>query len=362
LKRLDVFHRVGGKNKALVIAFEDIPVEDGVLSLKFGRDLPKPIIAAIECIRVGSHLAHAVIGGPYKAVDLNGDNFQNVAVDASGSHTHSEGNVNKLVSWKWKIGEDVIGDGEKTQLNLPVGNTTVTVTVFDNIGSTSTDEATITVEAKGFPAVFSLSPKSGTDQGGTTVTIKGQDIGVATQAVRFGPVLLTSGQFNVIDSATITFITPKSDVAVPVKVSVITARGESNDNTFNFIGANAINFQGNLLTKLANDPTSVVFGPDGRLYVGTQGGVLWRLTLNDDYSAVVDSFSATIDAGRCILGIAVNPMEVPELGDNVAIYISTSKINHGGKLSSSGTTGRGVELPHLQADAKPATHKLFFDR
>jgi IPT/TIG domain len=184
--------------------------------------------------------------------------------------------------------------------------------------------------------LFSLSPATGNTIGGTTVTITGQDIGNVT-SVRFGPFVLTSG-ITVINSGTIQVQSPGPAIGIAVKVSVNTTRGESNAVTFTYVGSTPIQFDDKVLVGLINSPTAVAFGPDGKLYVGSQSGNLTRLTLNDAYDQVVDMQMVNITGGsmRCILGIAFNPLETQEMGSNISVYISTSLINHDGPQNSAG--------------------------
>jgi IPT/TIG domain len=201
--------------------------------------------------------------------------------------------------------------------------------------------ARIKVQAVGFPVLVSLSPQTGSASGGTKVTITGQQLGDAS-AVRFGPILLSPGNFTVVNSTTIELITPGPEIGVPVKVSVITSRGESNALKFTYVRFMPIAFSGTLLESISF-PTAVVFGPDGKLYVGSQSGALFRLTLNEAYDQVLNVFPATFNAtpNRCILGIAFNPLETPETGANTSVYISTSRINHAGTQSSAGDSING---------------------
>jgi Malectin domain/IPT/TIG domain len=339
INNLDIVKVTGNKFIALTKAILDIPVTDGFLTIDFqGFGGQNPKINAIEVIRIGDHAAHAVIGGPYFGVDVDGDGFQNVSVNTIESHTHgiTNGVPNVLISYVWKKGVDIIGTGVKTNLYLPVGDNEVTLTVVDNTGSISYDEAVIRVEPVGYPVLFSLSPATGNTIGGTTVTITGQDIGNVT-SVRFGPFVLTSG-ITVINSGTIQVQSPGPAIGIAVKVSVNTTRGESNAVTFTYVGSTPIQFDDKVLVGLINSPTAVAFGPDGKLYVGSQSGNLTRLTLNDAYDQVVDMQMVNITGGsmRCILGIAFNPLETQEMGSNISVYISTSLINHDGPQNSAG--------------------------
>ena len=67
-------------------------------------------------------------------------------------------------------------------------------------------------------------------------------------------------------------------------------------------------------------PTSMVFGPDGRLYVLTLRGDILVLTY-DDTHAVVDEQTITTLGQRLALGIAIDPAST---ADNVALWISHS--------------------------------------
>jgi IPT/TIG domain len=293
-------------------------------------------VSAIEVIRAGDHYSHAVVGGPYAAVDVDGDGFQSVLVDGSQSHTH--GQQYSISSYIWKKGLEVIGTGVSPNLLLPTGDNVVTLTVTDTSGSISHSTTTIPVKQKGFPELFSLSPLTGVVAGGTTVTLVGQDIGTAT-TVRFGKILLSGSAITSINSDSISFQTPGQAVGVPVKVSVITTVGESNQLTFTYVASKPISFSGQQLMTI-NKPTALSFGPDGKLYVATQEGKLLRVTLNDAYDGVVNIVTSTVTTD-CILGIAFNPLETPEMGDSISVYISVTKIYQGEINSSSGDAING---------------------
>jgi IPT/TIG domain/Malectin domain len=326
---LDIY-QVVGRFRALTKIIYDIPVADGFLTIAFqGIGVgANPKVNAIEVIRIADHTAHAVIDGPFLGVDVDDNGYQNVSVSAKRSHPHgtTNGKPNYLTSFIWKKGDDIIGYGVQTNLNLPVGESNVTLLVVDNTGSTSYDKTVIRVEPVGYPVLYSLSPATGSIDGATTVTITGQDIGNVT-SVRFGRFVLTSG-ITVINSGTIQVQSPGPAIGVAVEVSVVTNRGESNSSMFTYVGSTPIAFGETLLSGMISGPTSVSFGPDGKLYVGSVFGILARLTLNDAYDQVNGMKMVNIagDSKRAILGIAFDPLETPEMGSDINVYISTSLI------------------------------------
>jgi ribosomal protein L35AE/L33A len=268
-------------------------------------------------------------------VDIDGDGFGLVQVDASQSHTHGPTSV--LTAYTWRVGNDVVGSGKTTTLNLPVGEHELTLTIVDSSESIASDKTTVSVKLKGFPELFALSPTSGGVAGGTVVTLTGQDVGTAT-AVKFGRVSIPASGITVINSGTISVLSPAPGIGVPVKVSVVTPIGESNTLTFTFVSSTPIDFT---ISKIMNfvKPTALAFGPDGKLYVATQEGKLSRITLNDAYDTVVDSVTATIDPTRVILGVTFDPTE--PAGPNLSVYITSSLIYHGERKSTSGNAISG---------------------
>jgi ribosomal protein L35AE/L33A len=337
LTNVDIVRDIGQAFKPLKLSVT-VPCMDNFLTLQFKLATPAanlPKISGIEVRRKGEHFAHAVIGGPYKAVDIDGDGFGLVQVDASQSHTHGPTSV--LTAYTWRVGNDVVGSGKTTTLNLPVGEHELTLTIVDSSESIASDKTTVSVKLKGFPELFALSPTSGGVAGGTVVTLTGQDVGTAT-AVKFGRVSIPASGITVINSGTISVLSPAPGIGVPVKVSVVTPIGESNTLTFTFVSSTPIDFT---ISKIMNfvKPTALAFGPDGKLYVATQEGKLSRITLNDAYDTVVDSVTATIDPTRVILGVTFDPTE--PAGPNLSVYITSSLIYHGERKSTSGNAISG---------------------
>jgi Malectin domain/IPT/TIG domain len=338
LADIDLIQYGGGKpNKAIK---RDVPVSvlDGFLSLRFVKNDPvrsEPKLSGIEVKLIGVHYAHAVAGGPYVAVDTDANGYEIVQVDASQSHTHGPGQT--MTNFTWKLGKDIVGNGERTTLRLPVGIHDVSLTGIDSSGDVNIDTTTITVRPDGYPEITLLLPASGDVAGGTVVAITGSALGGAT-AVNFGRTVLSGNDFTIVNSTMITVIAPTSALGIPVAVSIVTPFGSSNAKTFTYINSSPIAFTVQKLMDFVT-PTAVCFGPDGKLYVASTKGQLGRFTLNDSYDTVVSSVITTVEQGRGIHGIAFDPMETPELGANINVYISTSKIFH---KEAPNTSGGGI--------------------
>ena len=86
-------------------------------------------------------------------------------------------------------------------------------------------------------------------------------------------------------------------------------------------------------------PTSLAFGPDGKLYVGTGTGKIAKLTLNNDYSEVISiDVISVVAADRPILGLAFNPLDTSSVP---TIYCSSSDMFHGEEKNSKGLAING---------------------
>ena len=101
-------------------------------------------------------------------------------------------------------------------------------------------------------------------------------------------------------------------------------------------------------------PSSVSFGPDGNLYVGTTRGIVYRLTLNDAYE-IVDEVESVFPPPLCpeynlgpiyaVLGLQPDPMDVfseyPSVVATFGHYLSPSIC---GSWVQPGITGRVTRL------------------
>ncbi len=80
-------------------------------------------------------------GPDQTVVDSDGNNFETVTLDGSGS---SDGD-GSIISYDWAEGATSLGSGETLATSFGVGAHTVTLTVTDNDGATDTDDVIITV-------------------------------------------------------------------------------------------------------------------------------------------------------------------------------------------------------------------------
>jgi glucose/arabinose dehydrogenase len=73
------------------------------------------------------------------------------------------------------------------------------------------------------------------------------------------------------------------------------------------------------------NPTSLAFGPDGRLYVAQLDGAIFALTLDGEHREVTDvEVVATHEEFENVLGIAFSPVDDE---DPVTLYVSSTKLN-----------------------------------
>ena len=334
---VDIFTLAGGSAKAATLGTFAL-VDDGFATISVAKVNNEPKINAIEIKKSVPHVAHSVSNGPYFAVDTLNVGSATVSVDGSESHTHGIGLI--LTSWTWKKGAQTLGTGEVTSFTLPVGTHDISLTVVDNGNFQSTEAATVTVYPFGFPDVATLTPSSGSIMGGERITIRGSGFtySAVDTIVYFGIDTLTGSAIQIINATTITVSSPQIPLSLPVRVSVQTPLGRSKEATYTYVSSTPISFS---TTKLMDfvQPTSVEFGPDGKLYVGSLKGTLSKITFNNEYTSVVSVVSAVVQFDRAILGIAFDPMDA---GNPLPpIYISSSFLFHKESKSSSGNAING---------------------
>ncbi|MFP4089544.1 MAG: tandem-95 repeat protein, partial [Cyclobacteriaceae bacterium] len=119
--------------------------------------------------------------------DTDADEVEEVTLDASAS-SDPDG---EITSYDWNWGESGSATGVDPIVNLPVGTTTITLTVTDDEGATATDQVVITINEPSDPT-FTLSPatvEANEDFSGTIeVTINPDDTS-ADVSYSFNPAL-----------------------------------------------------------------------------------------------------------------------------------------------------------------------------
>jgi IPT/TIG domain len=339
---IDICERTGGIPNKILTIDKPVLVSDGYLTIEAIENDPRvdnPKLSAIEIRSIGKHYSHAITGGPYTAVDSDGDGIAVVLVNGKESHTHGPGE--SLASFVWKRGSTVVGNGENTTLSLPIGEHIITLTVTDTSGDENTDTTTVSVLPETFPEIISISPNTGSITGGTVVTITGSGFN-SVASVQFGLTKLSRQEITVHSSNIITLVSPMSALSLPVPISVITPAGESNSKLFSYLSSIPVQFVESKLISF-EEPTAIAFGPDSKLYVGSYNGKLVKFTLNDSFDTVISSVVTTVERYRGIYGIAFDPLDDADT-PNPTVYITTSDIYHDEAQNSFGDAINGKVL------------------
>jgi N-acetylneuraminic acid mutarotase/glucose/arabinose dehydrogenase len=335
LDNLDIYSEVGANTATTKSA--TTTVSDEALTIDFSHGVENPKISAIEIHSIEGgggppgHFAHAVPGAPQTVVDADFSGAVDVTLDGSYSHTHAFGET--ITGWTWKIGTSTIATSEFAVVSLPVGFNTITLEVIDSSSNSASDFTTVTVLNGSVPDITTLTPNQGDFSGGTSVTINGSGFTAPVQdtTVHFGPVNLNGGGFNIVDPNTIEVLSPGGTGTV--QVTIETPGGISIPKNFTYVDSSLppIQFASGTVSTSIVGPTSIAFGPDKKLYVGTQFADLHVLTLDDNYNVTNSFVTSLIQTSeptfRSILGIAFDPFDTDPL--NPKVYISHSNLFHG---------------------------------
>jgi Malectin domain/IPT/TIG domain len=302
LTNIDLFQLAEGAFRATRLQVVRV-VDDKSLSIRFSRSaqfpnagLPK--INAIEIELDQPHIAHAVATGPYFGTVVNPfTNKADVQLVGETSHTHGDGL--SLTNLTWKEGSTILGTTANTNYSFGVGLHTIALEIKDSGGSTSKDVTSVMINPYGFPAITSFAPSSGNLTGLYPVIIMGSGFNyTASQiSVMFGITEMTGSAITIINQTAIRVIAPPNVVAQASAVTVKTPLGTSIPRFFDYIGSIPIQWQE---FKLLNflEPTVGRFGPDSKLYVGTRKGRILKVTMNSDFTAVVNTIVSFVNPGN----------------------------------------------------------------
>lgn len=112
------------------------------------------------------HRAHAVIGGPYIASDINGNGFEHIYLDGSLSHSHyfnsNTGSKGRIVRYLWKYvpSNKVFCRSKRCSTKFPVGLKRIVLVVTDNTGDVASEATFVKVNEGVKPGVRFLIYKS----------------------------------------------------------------------------------------------------------------------------------------------------------------------------------------------------------
>jgi len=167
-------------------------------------------------------------------------------------------------------------------------------------------------------------PASGSPQGGELVTISGLGFFPSPSVqVNFGSTTL-SGSSLAVSPDSIQLTAPPGFGTV--NVTVQTPQGTSNVMSYTYVqGQVPISFNAPVTVATLDTPTQGVWGPDGRLYVGTASGNINIYTFDDNYNVTNTQVVTTIAnlANKTILGLAFNPLDPPS---PVKLYVGHAHI------------------------------------
>ncbi len=187
--------------------------------------------------------------------------------------------------------------------------------------------------------------EGGPGSGGNPIEIKGVGFFPPNDiSVNWGNNTLTSDQITV-GPRVITFNAPNGRGVIDVTVS--SPRGRSNivQYTYETDQSVPISFSTEDIASISN-PTTGEVGPDGKLYVGTQGGVVSILTLDDNnnVSNTQNSFAISGLSNHEILGLGFNPWDE---GTNTHVYVAHSQLYANGGTCFSGFSPYSGQVSRL---------------
>jgi Malectin domain/IPT/TIG domain len=299
LNNIDIFRIAGGALTATRLQFFR-PVDDSSLTIRFTKSVQfpnagVPTLSGIEVALDQPHVAHAVATGPYISTVVNPvTNKADVQLIGETSHTHGAGLA--LTSFTWKEGNTVLGTKVNTNYSFGVGLHTVSLTIKDDGGNLNTETTTVSINPFGFPAITSLVPNSGSLAGQYPVILRGSGFNYTANQIKvqFGSSILSGTAIQILNQTAIQVLAPSSVVTQAVSVTVQTPLGTSVASEFNYVGSVPILWKEYKLLDYLQ-PTVGRFGPDRRLYVGTRYGRILKVTMNSDFTAVINTIIAFVN-------------------------------------------------------------------
>ena len=240
-------------------------------------------------------MAHSVARGPYFGTVSDGSGKAKVSLKGESSHTHGPGLV--VIDAAWKEGTQTLGTFLNIDYSFPVGNHTISLAIKDSGNNEASESTTVSIRPFGFPTITEVTPKSGSINGNYKITLKGSgfDYPASSTNITFGLNTLSGASVSVLDPSTIEIICPPTVIAQRVSIIVKTPKGDSEEQFFDYIGSVPILWDTAIFLTYVK-PTVGRFGPDQKLYVGTAEGKLMKITMNADFTQVVNNLAAQVNA------------------------------------------------------------------
>lgn len=194
--------------------------------------------------------------------------------------------------------------------------------------------------------ILNEMPTVGTELGGNTILLEGFGFFPKDQVVvDWGGLNIPSANFISWSGETIEFLSPPGTGSVNVRVQ--TPNGFSNTLPFQYSPDGPVPIAWDRRTDRdlwINDPTTGVWHPNGKLYVGTLSGQIIEITYDDDWNATTQTFSGISGlVNHDLCGIAINPFDA---SDPVKLYVAHGEhfVNGGGSFSGSSPFTGGVSV------------------
>ena len=148
----------------------------------------------------------------YPLTDNDGDGAEMVGLDGSGS-TDSDGNI---VANQWSEGTTSLGSSVNFSSSFSTGPHSVTLTVIDNAGDSSTDTAVITVITVITVNTAGASPQGSVSISGPSSLNRGDRASFTVTLTNTGSSTIAGAQlsFNVTPNSLLKNVSPGSSVAV----------------------------------------------------------------------------------------------------------------------------------------------------
>lgn len=283
------------------------------------------------------HRSHAVPGADKVVYDLDDNGSEEVTLDGSGSHSHYFDAGPPIISgtiegYEWiNIADNaVVCTSKICRLTFNVGETTLSLRVWDNTGDNAEDQIKVTVlpkrEASTPPQLIKLNPEKGPAVGKNKVTITGSKL-YSDSEVYFGD--SKAENVKVINLNSIVVDAPGGSGKVQVKV--VSSLGESNpiDYEFQAGGSVPINFELKTWKKedgtdfIIQEITSIAIGKDHRYYLGSLTGFMTIASVDRRLIVMKHCTGAQVGKERSVAGVASNPLD-----PNNRVLITTNTYFH----------------------------------